>query len=78
MKYVLALIMVCSPLFASAHEEGSNEAKPDQVEPMDQSQKKMDAQLGKNKVGPTPTNKKAKKPFSSKEEKEKDDKKSAY
>ncbi|QDK46179.1 hypothetical protein DOM22_13900 [Bdellovibrio sp. ZAP7] len=79
MKYLLVLIMFCSPIFAFAdHHEDKNEVKPDQVEPMDQSQKKMDSEIGKNRVGPAPTNKKAKKPFASKEEKAKDDKKSAY
>jgi hypothetical protein len=79
MKYILILLLALSPLSSFAHEnEETNEVKPDQKESMDESQRKMDAQLGKKGIGPAPTNKKAKKPFSSKEEKAKDDKKSAY
>ncbi|UYL09531.1 hypothetical protein B9G69_002960 [Bdellovibrio sp. SKB1291214] len=83
MKYILILLLALSPITVSANqpahgEEENNEIKPDQKEAMDESQRKMDQQLGKKGIGPAPTNKKAKKPFSSKEEKAKDDKKSAY
>ncbi|WP_413557809.1 hypothetical protein [Bdellovibrio sp. HCB209] len=81
MKYVLALMLMIGSTASFANEkkdEPTNTAKPDQREPMDESQRKMDAAIGKNHVGPTPTNKKAKKPFASKEEKAKDDTKSAY
>ncbi|WP_413293265.1 hypothetical protein ACLSU7_17935 [Bdellovibrio sp. HCB185ZH] len=79
MKYLLVLLMMYSPSFSMAHDhEETNDVKPDQRESMDQPQQKMDSQIGKNRVGPAPTNKKAKKPFASKEEKAKDDKKSAY
>lgn len=79
MKYALTLMLIFGPMSGFAIERDVEDTgKPDQVESMDQSQKKMDAAIGKNRVGPTPTNKKAKKPFASKEEKAKDDKKSAY